>query len=163
MRILYVAAACAALLTGTAIAQNPPLDYQTKMLPGSVQLIDIEQPYADIIIANPDVADATVVTGGRVALVSKLVGRTNMIFIDMEGHAIANLEVKVVSESQGLEKRLVTIRSFSDQGRKITANMYYCQTDPARNGACSFWRKVENGAEHENGAGETTTAGTTAR
>jgi Flp pilus assembly secretin CpaC len=139
MKAFFGAAVAGVLsMMGAAYAQDLPVRFDLEMLIGGVHILDLERSYGLVLIGNNDVADTSIVTGTTIAVVAKKEGRTTMIFLDDENQAFANAEIQVRPESRGLGKRQVTVRTFTDGGKKVGASTFYCETDAGRNGACSF-------------------------
>jgi pilus assembly protein CpaC len=99
-----------AFAPGQAIAQVEPPDASPTMritngggarsawlvLPfGKSAIIDLPADARDILISNPQVADATVRTSRRAYVVGRALGQTNIFFFDAAGRQIANVEIRV--------------------------------------------------------------------
>lgn len=62
---------------------------------GKSAIIDLPTDARDILISNPDIADATVRTSRRAYVVGRQLGQTNIFFFDAHGRQIANVEIRV--------------------------------------------------------------------
>ncbi len=62
---------------------------------GTSAIIDLPTDARDILISNPDIADATVRTSRRAYVVGRQLGQTNIFFFDANGRQIANVEIRV--------------------------------------------------------------------
>lgn len=62
---------------------------------GKSAIIDLPADARDVLLSNPEVADAVVRTPRRVYVIGRTLGQTNAFFFDAEGRQIANLEVRV--------------------------------------------------------------------
>lgn len=58
-------------------------------------IIDLDRPASDVIITNPDIADATVQTARRIIFRGVEVGQTNAFVFDTTGRPLINLEIAV--------------------------------------------------------------------
>lgn len=62
---------------------------------GKSAIIDLPTDARDILISNPEIADATVRTSRRAYVVGRQLGQTNIFFFDANGRQIANVEIRV--------------------------------------------------------------------
>jgi pilus assembly protein CpaC len=62
---------------------------------GKSAIIDLPTDARDILISNPEIADATVRTSRRAYVVGRQLGQTNIFFFDAQGRQIANVEIRV--------------------------------------------------------------------
>jgi len=62
---------------------------------GKSAIIDLPADARDILISNPEVADATVRTARRAYVIGRQIGQTNIFFFDAQGRQIANVEIRV--------------------------------------------------------------------
>lgn len=62
---------------------------------GKSAIIDLPADARDILVSNPQVADATVRTARRAYVVGRSLGQTNLFFFDAHGRQIANVEIRV--------------------------------------------------------------------
>lgn len=62
---------------------------------GKSAIIDLPADARDILISNPEIADATVRTSRRAYVVGRQIGQTNIFFFDANGRQIANVEIRV--------------------------------------------------------------------
>lgn len=58
-------------------------------------IVDLPADARDVLLSNPDVADAVVRTSRRVYVIGRRIGMTNAFFFDASGRQIANLEIRV--------------------------------------------------------------------
>ena len=58
-------------------------------------IIDLDRPASDVIITNPEIADATVQTARRMIFRGVAVGQTNAFIFDLSGRPLLNLEIEV--------------------------------------------------------------------
>jgi pilus assembly protein CpaC len=58
-------------------------------------IVDLPADARDVLLSNPEIADAVVRTSRRVYVIGRKVGMTNAFFFDAEGRQIANLEIRV--------------------------------------------------------------------
>ncbi|MEO0548569.1 MAG: type II and III secretion system protein family protein [Pseudomonadota bacterium] len=73
-------------------------------------IIELARPAADVVITNPDIADAVVQTAQRIIFRGVEVGQTNAFVFDAYGNPLLNLEITVdmdVTELENLIARYV--------------------------------------------------------
>ncbi|HVZ99418.1 MAG TPA: type II and III secretion system protein family protein [Caulobacterales bacterium] len=62
---------------------------------GKAAIVDLPADARDVLVSNPQVADAMVRTARRAYVVGRALGSTNIFFFDAAGRQVANLEVRV--------------------------------------------------------------------
>ena len=62
---------------------------------GKSAIIDLPADARDVLISNPEVADATIRTARRAYVIGRQLGQTNLFFFDAQGRQIANVEIRV--------------------------------------------------------------------
>ena len=67
-------------------------------------VIELERPVADVVITNPEIADAVVQTSRRLIFRGIVVGETNAFLFDRDGNPLLNLEIIVDADTAALEK-----------------------------------------------------------
>jgi pilus assembly protein CpaC len=58
-------------------------------------IIDLPVDARDVLLSNPDIADAVVRTARRVYVIGRTLGQTNAFFFDAQGNQIAAVEIRV--------------------------------------------------------------------
>jgi len=81
---------------------------------GKAAIIDLPADARDVLLSDPETADAIVRTARRAYLIGRKVGQTNVFFFDAAGRQIANFEVRVEPDLRGL---LDLIRSVAPSAR----------------------------------------------
>jgi len=77
----------------------------TLILPfGKSAIIDLPADARDILISNPEIADATVRTARRAYVIGRALGQTNIFFFDAQGRQIANVEIRVEPDVEPLNE-----------------------------------------------------------
>lgn len=103
---------------------------------GQAAVIHLPVDAADVMVANPDVADAVVRTPTRTVLLGQGVGRTNVFFFDADGALILDLAVRVERDMDGLSEALAR---FVPGGRisaeSMNANIVLSGTVPSASAA----------------------------
>jgi pilus assembly protein CpaC len=84
---------------------------------GQAAVVHLPVDAADVMVANPAVADAVVRTPTRAVLLGQGVGRTNVFFFDADGALILDLAVRVERDMDGLTEALARFVP----GARITA------------------------------------------
>lgn len=62
-------------------------------------IIDLDRSAADVIITNPEIADATVQTANRIIFRGVAAGQTNAFIFDNRGRPLLNLEISVAADT----------------------------------------------------------------
>ncbi|NWG52301.1 MAG: type II and III secretion system protein family protein [Hydrogenophilaceae bacterium] len=62
---------------------------------GKAAIIDLPYDARDVLLSNPQIADAVVRTARRVYVIGRSLGQTNAFFFDAQGRQIANVEIRV--------------------------------------------------------------------
>lgn len=62
-------------------------------------VVDLDRPAADVIITNPEIADATVQTARRIIIRGVEAGQTNAFIFDRAGNPLINLEISVAADT----------------------------------------------------------------
>lgn len=69
-------------------------------------VIDLPADAHDILVANPEIADAITRTSSRIYIFAKQVGETNIFIFDSAGNQLLSLDMKVERDVEGLEAYL---------------------------------------------------------
>ena len=69
-------------------------------------VIDLPADAHDILVANPEVADAVTRTARRIYLFGKEVGETNIFVFDKDGNQVVSLELQIERDVAGLDRYL---------------------------------------------------------
>jgi len=67
-------------------------------------IVDLDRPAADVIITNPEIADATVQTAKRIIFRGVEAGQTNAFIFDGHGRPLLNLEITVAADTTSLNE-----------------------------------------------------------
>ncbi|MEE2525512.1 type II and III secretion system protein family protein [Hyphobacterium sp. HN65] len=121
IRALFLALMLA-LPAGTALAQtssgNTTMQvYITRTGDGPVSevldlplskaaIIHLPVDAADVLVTNPEVADAVIRTPTRAYLLGQAIGQTNAFFFDAEGNLILDLDIRVERDMRALQEAL---------------------------------------------------------
>jgi pilus assembly protein CpaC len=73
---------------------------------GKSAIIDLPAEARDILVSNPQIADATVRTARRAYVIGRALGQTNIFFFDASGRQIANVEIRVEPDVGPLNEML---------------------------------------------------------
>jgi|CXWL01.1.fsa_nt_gi pilus assembly protein CpaC len=73
---------------------------------GKSAIIDLPADARDILVSNPQIADATVRTARRAYVIGRALGQTNVFFFDANGRQIANVEIRVEPDVAPLNELL---------------------------------------------------------
>ena len=91
-------AACAGVLLAAAFASAAQavtvhMDENT--------LVDLRAPAGSVVIGNPSIADVSLITPRRVAILGRSYGLTNIIITDRMGHTLLSQQVNVAPAEAG--------------------------------------------------------------
>lgn len=115
---------------------NGPVSERLSLPLGQAAVINLPVDAADVMVANPEVADAVVRTPTRAVLLGQGVGRTNVFFFDADGALILDLAVRVERDMDGLTEALAR---FVPGGRisaeSMNANIVLSGTVPSASAA----------------------------
>lgn len=111
---LVVATFASPLAAGVAHAEDPVIRVsRTNQTIGlglnKSKVIDLPRDAHDIIVSNPQVADAVTRTARRIYIFGKQIGQTNIFVFDAAGREIAVLDLKIERDIAGLAS---TIRKY---------------------------------------------------
>ncbi len=67
-------------------------------------IIELDRPAADLVLTNPEIADAVVQTSQRIIFRGIQVGETNAFIFDQNGNPLLNLEINVEIDQARLER-----------------------------------------------------------
>lgn len=80
---------------------------------GKSAIIDLPADARDVLISNPQIADATIRTARRAYVIGRQLGQTNLFFFDAQGRQIANVEIRVEPDVEPLNEILQRYSSES--------------------------------------------------
>jgi len=69
-------------------------------------VIDLPGDAHDILVANPEVADAITRTSRRIYVFAKQVGTTNLFIFDAQGRQLLSIDLQIERDIEGLEENL---------------------------------------------------------
>jgi pilus assembly protein CpaC len=134
-------------------------------------IIDLPADARDVLLSNPEIADAVVRTARRVYVLGRQVGQTNAFFFDENGRQIANLEIRVepdVAPLNDLLRRYVpdtnakaeavngslvlsgAVKSASEAERVLQIAHRYSQTVSGASGGGAGGGAASSGASNQN-------------
>jgi len=91
---------------GTRITQPGDSDYSRQVTLGinKSMIVELDNPAADVVITNPDIADAVVQTSKRIIFRGVNYGQTNAFIFDKDGNQLLNLEIGVEMDMASLQQ-----------------------------------------------------------
>ena len=98
---------------------NFPISRRVTLGQGKSMLVQFPMELKDVLVADPEKADAVVQSSNRVFLIAKGSGQTNAFFFDTKGQQILLLEISVGSDLGGLDD---VLRRFVP-GSRVAAEM----------------------------------------
>ena len=117
VRRILAALVAASLFAGVAAAQEPMRVRITGPGDGAFSdsidlplnkaaVVELPRDARDVLVANPNIADAVIRTPRQVYLLGMTVGKTNVFFFDGNGNEILDLEVSVATDVSQLQSML---------------------------------------------------------
>ncbi len=100
-------------------------------------IIDLPADARDVLLSNPEIADAVVRTARRIYVLGRKVGQTNAFFFDATGRQVANIEISVEPD----------VAPLNDLFRRYVPNTN--ATAEAVNGSFVLSGSVKSAAEAE--------------
>jgi len=108
--------------------RNPELLHKKKpntlsLMLGKAEMIDLNGAVADVLVADPNVADVMAVKSNRLYVVGSALGDTNIIALDASGDVIRKINVHVQMDTEKLSEMIdelypdenVRVRALTDQ------------------------------------------------
>jgi len=71
--------------------------------------IPVDEPFQDVVVPRPAIAEVIVLQPGKVFLATRGVGSTNLLLVNGNGRVVRNIEVQVEADLNGLRQALATI------------------------------------------------------
>jgi pilus assembly protein CpaC len=124
--LLFVGVLCGAWHEGYASKTDlvTIADVQQKRDPtlvltqGKADIVEVDGPVSDIMVADPSVVDVMVLQANRLYMVGSALGSTNVIALDGEGNVIKRLNVRVKIDDGTIQDLVQEL--FPDEQVKIT-------------------------------------------
>ena len=88
-----------------------------QVIAGKADTVELSGAVADVLVANPAIADVGTLRSNRLYIVGKTVGDTNVLAYDENGNQLANITIQVRADDKNLQD---TLREFFPD-EKITA------------------------------------------
>jgi pilus assembly protein CpaC len=112
LTLITCAGAIAALAAdGTRVpaAQAAAREATSRFIPlgiGKSVVIDLPRDAKDVLVADPSIAQAVIRTARRTYLIGSKVGQTSIVYFDAEGERIADFDVAVMRDLNGIQAAL---------------------------------------------------------
>jgi pilus assembly protein CpaC len=104
---VLAAAALASVLGATpASAQSGPPRKELDVGAGKSEVLEFSEPYADVMVADPKIADVMPLTNHSLYVVGKAVGATAITVYVVDKHVVSAANVVVSADIEGLKARL---------------------------------------------------------
>jgi len=100
-----------------ATARVAAADANARFVPlgiGKSVVVDLPRDAKDVLVANPQIANAVIRSTRRAYLIGVAVGQTNVFFFDAEGRQIAGFDIAVTRDLNGLRAALKRILPGAD-------------------------------------------------
>lgn len=86
---------------------------------GMAEIVNIEGPISDIMVANPSLVDVMVLQSNRLYIVGVNLGTTNIIVVDSEGNIVSRMNVHVKIDDVAIQNTIT--RLFPNEDVKIVS------------------------------------------
>jgi pilus assembly protein CpaC len=102
------------LPSGAEVAASDAASRFVPLGVGKSVVIDLPRDVKDVLVANPEIANAVVRSTRRAYLIGVKVGQTNIYFFDAEGRQIAGFDIAVKRDLNGVRAALKQLFPHSD-------------------------------------------------
>ncbi|OIN87716.1 MAG: hypothetical protein AUJ12_01010 [Alphaproteobacteria bacterium CG1_02_46_17] len=110
VRILSVAVVLmVAVATGMASPVLSSPEGVMKLTIGKADVVDISGAVADIMVADPKVADISVLQSNKLYIVGASIGDTNVIVLDKGGNVISKFDVNVSIDTKAIDAMILNV------------------------------------------------------
>lgn len=124
MSLTWAALAVAGILFGAPSPVLSSSDNLIHLTIGKAEIVDIPGQIADIMVADPKIADVSALQSNRLYVVGLSLGDTNIIALDSKGNVITKVDVHVSIDTKSIEAMIsdvfpmepgVHVRMIGDQ------------------------------------------------
>lgn len=137
-RYAFMAAGVLMIVALTLLAQGATAAGMNKLVQltaGKADTVDLGRSVADVLVANPAVADVGTLRSNKLYIVGKAIGDTNILAFDDAGNQLADITVRVRADERGLQDALkaffpdedISVRTVKEevvlQGKVSTPSM----------------------------------------
>ncbi len=105
-RKLFATAAVVLWTAGLSVVAQGAASPSVNLVAGKAETIMLSKPAADILVANPSIADVGSLRADRLYVVGRGVGDTNILAFDAEGNQLADIAVHVAVDDATLRSTL---------------------------------------------------------
>jgi len=110
LKRLFIFLVIASSISLSLVAQGAKTHNKTiNLIAGKAGTIQFDNPVADILVADPAIADVGALRVDRLYVVGKMVGDTNILAYDDKGNQLANIDVHVRADDKNIQN---TLREF---------------------------------------------------
>lgn len=103
---LLMVAAAVMLTVGLSVVAQGATGQMVTLVAGKAETVVLPEPAADILVANPAIADVGSLRADRLYVVGRGIGDTNILAFDAQGKQIADIAVTVGVDDASLRKSL---------------------------------------------------------
>lgn len=137
-RAVFNAAALTALLDfatpAVAVDNLSPPSKTTimELQPGMTKILKVDRSFQVMVLGNPNVANASAINLGLIAITGKGPGMTNLVLFDQDGQEISTTNIQVVRASDFMAgeharaRHEVRVVVFDTKGRVLPDRRYLC-------------------------------------
>jgi pilus assembly protein CpaC len=109
-RFVFITAGILMMLAVSLLAQGATaaggMSRLVQLTAGKADTVDLGKSVADVLVANPAVADVGTLRSNRLYIVGKSIGDTNVLAFDEAGNQLADITVRVRADERGLQDAL---------------------------------------------------------
>lgn len=103
----------------TVASEKQKQDPTLVLTRGMAEIVNLDGPIADIMVANPSIVDVSALQSNRLYLVGAEYGTTNLIALDAEGNVVTRLNIHVNIDDVTIQNLLEKL--FPDEDVQVTS------------------------------------------
>ncbi len=103
---LHLGVAVFSLCLSIAAYSATSVNKHVRLSAGKASTVDLSGPVADVLVANPSIADVGTLRANRLYIVGKAVGDTNVLAFDDQGNQLADVAISVRVDDRTLSDSL---------------------------------------------------------
>ncbi len=86
--------------------EHPAYDGQLVIPAGKSQFVKVHEPFAEVAIGNPEIADVVMLANQTLYVLGKKIGSTNLSISDSHGNVMAIMDVAVTYDVEALKRKM---------------------------------------------------------
>ena len=109
----------------TVASEKQTKDPTLVLIQGKGEIVEIEEEFSDILVANPSIIDVTAVQSNKLYIVGLALGGTNLVALDNIGNVVKRLNVHVQTDDVVLQELIDELFPDEDVTIKAVAEQMY--------------------------------------